>query len=80
MEIAMFFANSLWEILLFLLLACLLFGQFPNSFPIPFQQCPAAVQEPLRAFPSGYWQKARISIYFPRKNFLLLLIENIEGK
>ncbi len=27
---------------------------FPSGFPISFQQCPAAVQQPLRAFPSGY--------------------------
>jgi hypothetical protein len=27
---------------------------FPGGFPIPFKHCPAAVQQPLRAFPSGY--------------------------
>ncbi len=36
-------SNSLWA--------------FPSGFPIPFQQGPAAVQQPLRAFPSGYWLK-----------------------
>jgi hypothetical protein len=33
-------SNSLWA--------------FPSGFLITFQQCPGAVQMPLRAFPSDY--------------------------
>jgi hypothetical protein len=52
-------SNSLWA--------------FPSGFPTPFEHFPAAVQQPLRAFPSGcrpkqgnfqlFFLKGRISVY-----------------
>jgi hypothetical protein len=53
MKIATFFSSATGQ--LWLLFYWLLAGvwAFPSGFPIPFQQCPTAVQQPLRAFPSG---------------------------
>jgi hypothetical protein len=54
---------------------------FPSGFPVPFKQCPAAVQEPFRAFPSSYGKNLSISlkghvsveIYFKSKEHLRIL-------
>jgi hypothetical protein len=54
--------NSLWA--------------FPNGFPIPFEQCAAAVQLLLRAFPSSY--RLKHGNFFPflcMAAFLLTFLE-----
>jgi hypothetical protein len=44
-----------------------------------FQQRPAAVQWPLKAFPSGYRQKKAISNHFPPSSLYTFLTVQIEG-
>ncbi len=73
MEIASFFANSRWEILPPLLLPGGRYWEFPSGFSTHFSQCPAAVQQHLRAFRCGYQLKhgnihpysvkGRVSVY-----------------
>jgi hypothetical protein len=54
MEIAMFLPITAGKFCLLSYWLVAGIWAFPSGFPIPFQQCPAAVQQPLRAFPSGY--------------------------
>jgi hypothetical protein len=42
---------------------------FPSGFPTPFEPFPMAVQQPLRAFPSGCWLK--------RGNFQLFFLKGL---
>jgi hypothetical protein len=76
LRIAQRLSNSLWA--------------FPSGFPTPFEYFPAAVQQPLRAVPSGcrlkcrnfqlFFLKGRISVYiFKKSKEHLKILKTISG-